>query len=167
MDEQEQQNVINEEQQDINQIGPTPFSPPPSHKKLIIGIVIVFVLIIVGIAGAYFFLTSNNSVGLVEEQQNQSENIIKSEVFLEAKKLLTLPEGHRGGSINISEDLQHFAYSTEIDGKEFLYADNALIVEGPVGGHFFTSDNRLVYTLYQEDGQYVVVNGEKIWGIFF
>jgi len=54
MDEQEQQNEVQEEQQDINQVEPTPLSPPPSHKKLIIGIVAVFVLVVVAVVGAYF-----------------------------------------------------------------------------------------------------------------
>jgi len=53
MDEQEQQNEV-KEQQDINQVEPTPLSPPPSHKKLIISIVVVFVLVVAGMAGAYF-----------------------------------------------------------------------------------------------------------------
>jgi len=54
MDEQEQQNEVQEEQND--QMQPTPLSPPPSHKKLVIGIVAVFVLVVAGIAGAYFLL---------------------------------------------------------------------------------------------------------------
>lgn len=48
MDEQEQQN--------INQVEPTPLSPSLSHKKLIIGVVAVFVLVVAGIVGAYFLL---------------------------------------------------------------------------------------------------------------
>ena len=43
-------------QQEVNQIAPTPLSPPPSHTKLIIGVVAVLVLVVGGVVGAYFLL---------------------------------------------------------------------------------------------------------------
>jgi len=59
MDEQEQQNAVSNEQQEVNQVAPTPLSPSPSHAKLIIGIVAVFVLIVGGVVGVYFLLQPN------------------------------------------------------------------------------------------------------------
>ena len=57
---QEQQNAVSNEQQKVNQVTPTPLSPPPSHKKLIIGIVAVFVLVVVGFVGGYFPTVKND-----------------------------------------------------------------------------------------------------------
>ena len=79
MDEQEsfdsaqdkQQNAVSNEGREVNQIEPTPLSPPPSHKKLIISIVVV--LVVVGLGGAYFLLQPKDQP--INDVQNKSRVI--------------------------------------------------------------------------------------------
>jgi len=159
--ENTQQKDVQQDQQ-LYEEQPISIDTPSSYNKILLGIVAAIVLFVILGIGGYFLFKQNPKID--DATESQAQDVITPETFLETKKLLTLPEGRKGGIINISEDLQHFAYSTEIDGNKYLYADNALVIEGPIQNHFFTSDNKIVYTLSQEDGQYVVADGEKIGG---
>lgn len=94
------------------------------------------------------------------------KDIPKSEerVFLQPKKIFAFPENKSGGSVSMSDDLQHFAYSyySVYEPTKLLYLDDkGIIHEGGVSYHFFTDDNKYVYVAMKSDGEYIFIGDEK------
>ena len=94
MDEQEsfdstqdkQQNTDSNDEQEVNQIAPTPLPPPPSHKKLVVGVLAVFALVVVGVAVVYFVFQSKAKPAdeiqqIISKDDVEQEGIAYDSVF--------------------------------------------------------------------------------------